>query len=155
LADGRDVGALVDWDSLDIEEVRITVCPWWDGPLTRTDVLDRLRAQAVDRPQVWVWVYHPPPSGSPTAQSAKREYGDDDLRAWMEELKPDIVLAGHVHDAPFVNGGSWVDRVGQTWTFNAGRVSMGNIPNHVIIDFDARTAFWYGGGETDEVSLDQ
>jgi Icc-related predicted phosphoesterase len=155
LAEGRDVGALVDWDSVDVDGVRITVCPWWDGPMTRDDVLAQLRAHAVDRPPTWVWVYHPPPSGSPTAQSARREFGDADLRAWIEELQPDVVLAGHVHDAPFVDGGSWSDRVGRTWTFNAGRVSVGAIPNHVIIDFDTRAAYWYGGGETDEIALDQ
>jgi Icc-related predicted phosphoesterase len=159
LAEGRDVGAKVDWDTVDItgdvDGVRITVCPWWDGPATREDVITRLRADAQDRPAKWVWVYHPPPSGSPTAQSAKREYGDDDLRAWIDELQPDIVLTGHVHDAPFVQNGSWRDHTGSTWTFNAGRTSMGAIPNHVILDFDARTASWYGGGESDAISLDQ
>ena len=155
LAGGRDVGAVVDWGSVDRDGARITVCPWWDGPETRADVDRWLRAQAVGRPDSWVWVYHPPPSGSPTARGTKREYGDDDLRAWIEELRPDIVLSGHVHEAPFTSEGSWVDRVGPSWAFNAGRIRTGSIPNHVILDLTARTAFWYGSGETADLSLDQ
>jgi Icc-related predicted phosphoesterase len=155
LLDGRTVGALVDGDTLDRDGVRITVCPWWDGPLTRDDVGALLRAQAHNRPPWWVWVYHPPPSGSPTARGTRREYGDDDLRSWIGELQPDLVLTGHVHEAPFISGGSWVDHAATTWTFNAGRLATGPIPNHVVLDLDQRTASWYGGGETAEIALDQ
>ena len=155
LLDGGALGALVDGDTLDRGDVRITICPWWDGPLTRDDVEAQLRGQAQNRPPWWVWVYHPPPSGSATAQGATREYGDADLRMWIEELRPDVVLSGHVHEAPFISRGSWVERVDSTWTFNAGRVALGAIPNHVVLDFERRTASWYGGGETAEIVLDQ
>jgi predicted phosphodiesterase len=155
LLEGGTVGALVDWDTFDRDDVRITVCPWWDGPLTRDDVEAQLREQARDRPAWWVWVYHPPPAGSATALGTKRDYGDADLRAWIGELQPDLVLSGHVHEAPFIDGGSWAERVHAAWTFNAGRVGIGTIPNHVVLDLEHRTASWYGGGETAEISLDQ
>jgi Icc-related predicted phosphoesterase len=155
LLDGRRVGALVDWDSLDTGDLRITVCPWWDGPLTRADVDAQLRAQAIDRPGQWIWVYHPPPFGSTTARGRARDYGDVDLRAWIGEHNPDVVLSGHVHDAPFMDGGSWVERIGQTLAFNAGRVAVGPIPNHVLLDLVEHTASWYGGGESAELAFDQ
>jgi Icc-related predicted phosphoesterase len=155
LLDGRAVGALVDGDTLDVADVRITVCPWWDGPSTRGDVGEQLREQARDRPRWWVWVYHPPPAGSPTARGTRREYGDDDLRGWIAELRPDVVLTGQVHEVPFVSGGSWVEQVDRSWTFNAGRLATGPIPNHVVVDFEQRTASWYGGGETAEIALGQ
>jgi Icc-related predicted phosphoesterase len=153
LLEGREVGALVDGDSIDRGEVRLTVCPWWDGPITRQDVDAQLRAQAVDRPRWWLWAYHPPPSGSPTALGRKREYGDDDLRAWIGELHPDVVLSGHVHEAPYVDGGSWFEQVGTTSIFNAGRLVAGHVPNHVALDLGAGVASWYGGGESGEVAL--
>jgi Icc-related predicted phosphoesterase len=155
LLDGRRVGALVDWDSLDVDSVRITVCPWWDGPLTRDDVDAQLRDQARDRPAQWVWVYHPPPSGSTTAKGTHRDYGDDELRSWIVEHQPEVVLSGHVHEAPFTNGGSWAERIGTTWTFNPGRLAMGPVPNHVVLDLGLGTASWYGGGETAEITLGQ
>lgn len=155
LLDGRDVGALVDGDSFDRDGVRITVCPWWDGPATRDDVGAQLRAEAHDRPPCWIWVYHPPPSGSPTAQGRQREWGDTDLRAWIDELRPDLVLSGHVHEAPFVDGGSWFEHADSTWTFNAGRLAVGPVPNHIALDLDQRLASWYGGGESAELALDQ
>jgi len=155
LLEGRHVGALVDGDSVDIDGVRVTVCPWWDGPSTRDDVDAQLREQANDRAPFWVWVYHPPPSGSPTALGTRREYGDQELRSWISELRPDLVLTGHVHEAPFVSGGSWFEHVGDTWTFNAGRLPMGPVPNHVALDLDRRLASWFGGGESAELALDQ
>ena len=48
---------------------------------------------------------------------------------------------GHIHEAPFKSGGSWVDRVGDTWLFNAGR-QIGDVPATIEIDFDRRTARW-------------
>jgi Icc-related predicted phosphoesterase len=100
-------------------------------------------------------VYHPPPSGSPTALGTRREYGDQELRSWISDLRPDLVLTGHVHEAPFVSGGSWFEHVGNTWTFNAGRLPMGPVPNHVALDLDSRLASWFGGGESAELALDQ
>jgi Icc-related predicted phosphoesterase len=155
LLEARALGAFVDGDSFEVDDVRVTVCPWWDGPSTRHDVEAQLRQQADERAAYWVWVYHPPPSGSPTALGSRREYGDEELRSWINELRPDLVLTGHVHEAPFVSSGSWYEQIGTTWTFNAGRVAVGSVPNHVTVDLQRRLASWYGGGESAELSLDQ
>ena len=53
----------------------------------------------------WIWVYHAPPSQSPTSWGGSRSYGDVELDKWIEEYQPDIVFAGHVHQAPFVKEG--------------------------------------------------
>ena len=41
-----------------------------------------------------------------------------------------------MHQSPFVKDGSWVDRIGETWVFNAGQ-QFGVPPTHIIIDTDA------------------
>ena len=55
----------VDGTSVDVGDTRFTICPWWDGPVTRDEVAAQLEAAAVDRPARWVWLYHAPPAGTP------------------------------------------------------------------------------------------
>ncbi len=88
-----------------------------------------------------------PPRGGPSAGSGSitrrlripiswggaRYFGDVELRAWIEQYRPDIVLSGHVHQSPFIPDGSWVDRIGPTWVFNAGQ-QPGALPTHIVID---------------------
>ena len=104
-------------------------------------VAAQLAADAVVRPDTWVWVYHWPPLGSPTCWTGKRDYGDSDLGGWIAEHRPDLVLTGHVHQPPFRRDGAWADRIGDTWVFNAGR-QIGPVPADVIIDLTERTATW-------------
>ena len=51
----------------------------------------------------------------------KKLLGDPYLLEWINRFKPDLVLSGHVHNAPFYPEGSWTDRIGDTRVFNAGR----------------------------------
>lgn len=44
--------------------------------------------------------------------------------------------------SPFVKDGSWVDRIGVTWVFNAGQ-QFGVPPAHVIIDTTIGEALWF------------
>jgi Icc-related predicted phosphoesterase len=87
-------------------------------------------------------VYHAPPAGSTTAWGGTRSYGDDALTGWIERYRPTAVLSGHVHHAPFVPDGSWVDRVGDSWVFNMGQ-QIGPAPAHIVIDTEAGEAFWF------------
>lgn len=135
-------GAVVDWQRWDGDGVRITVCPWWDGPKTRDDVDAQLRADATDRPDTWIWVYHHPPDESPTSWTGRRHIGDTDLNTWIAEHSPDLVLTGHIHDSPFKQDGSWIDRMGDSWVLNVGH-APGPIPPHAIIDTVTGQAEWW------------
>jgi Icc-related predicted phosphoesterase len=154
LDDLRALGIAVDGDSLVLDDTLVTVCPWWDGPIGREVVAAQLAADAARRPGVWIWVYHWPPMGSPTSWTGRGHYGDADLRSWIEELHPDGVLCGHVHDSPFKAAGSWVDLIGRTWVFNPGR-QIGPTPTHVVIDLAARSASWSSLAGEEEQSLNE
>ncbi len=149
----RSAGVVGDGDVVDVADHRITVCPWWDGPRTRDLVGEQLARDGADRHGAWIWVYHAPPADSPLSWTGSKHFGDEALVAWIGEHRPDIVLTGHVHQAPFRNGGSWADRIGSTWVFNAGR-QIGPVPAHVVVDTDARRAMWYSLAGNEVVDLD-
>lgn len=142
----------VDGASVDLGDTRFTVCPWWDGPVTRDQVRDQLAAAAVDRPERWVWLYHAPPAGTPLCHDGRRTFPDQDLADWIALHGPDLVLCGHIHQAPWVDGGSWHARLGDTWVFNAGK-QIGTVPPHITIDTDAGTAHWFGVFESETIDL--
>jgi Icc-related predicted phosphoesterase len=152
LADARRRGVAVDGDSLTVGDTRITICPWWDGPLGR-DALDaHLAAEAAQRGARWVWVYHWPPMDSPTCWTGRRHYGDAELGGWIERHAPDLVLTGHVHEPPFKPNGAWADRRGHTWVFNPGR-QIGPMPAHIDLDLGAGTAAWHSLLGSESLSL--
>lgn len=134
-------GLHVDGSSVDVEDVRFTICPWWDGPQSRDRTEAQLAAAAEGRPARWIWVYHSPPAGTVLCNSGSRSFPDDDLAGWIDRWQPDMVICGHIHQAPWVDGGGWIDRRGRTWAFNAGH-QPGPMPPHIVIDLDAMTADW-------------
>ena len=147
----RRLGVSTDGDSVEVGDTLFTVCPWWDGPSTRAEVdtqLERDAGTARAARRRWAWIYHSPPDQSPTSWGGKQHYGDTDLVAWIDRHRPDIVMTGHIHQSPFRQGGSWVDRIGDTWVFNAGR-QIGPVPCHVVIDDAEMHAMWFSlaGGE--------
>jgi Icc-related predicted phosphoesterase len=139
----RSLGVATDGDAVCAEDGTLfSVCPWWDGPKSRARVDAQLAADAVKPKSRWVWIYHAPPDNSPVSWAGKRHFGDADLVAWIERHKPDMVLTGHIHQSPFREGGSWVDKIGKAWVFNSGR-QIGPVPTHTIIDTDAGRAEWF------------
>jgi Icc-related predicted phosphoesterase len=145
-------GLYVDGASVDVGDTRFTICPWWDGPVTREEVAAQLAAAAVDRPARWVWLYHAPPAGTVLCHDGRRTVPDQDLADWIAEHQPDVVLCGHIHQAPWVEGGSWHARLGSTWVFNAGK-QIGKVPAHNTLDTEAGTATWFGVFESETLSL--
>ena len=141
LDEARAAGVAIDGDSVLIGDTLVTVCPWWDGPAGRALLDARLAADAARRPARWVWVYHWAPLGSPTCWTGRRAYGDADLAGWIGQHQPGLVLTGHVHEPPFKPDGSWADRIGATWAFNAGR-QIGPVPTSIAIDLEAGSASW-------------
>ena len=152
----RAIGAAelyVDNQSLQIGDVTVSAYGWWDGEQGRLELEDRLEKAAQTRSGTWIWVYHSPPSGSPLAWDGRREFGDSQVLDWITRFEPDIVLTGHIHQAPFVEGGGWADRVGRTWLFNAGQ-QISNVPAHILLDLDAGEATWITATDRATISLD-
>lgn len=137
----RSEGLHVDGDSFDLRDIRFTICPWWDGDLSRKDVEAQLAREAAVVKGRWIWVYHAPPEGSKTSWTGRQFIGDKFLRGWIDQYQPDIVLSGHIHNSPFFAAGSWIDQIGRTWVFNPGR-QIGPQPTTITLDLDAWTAEW-------------
>jgi len=153
LVPGKLPGVASDGDFLEIDDTAITICPWWDGPLGCRAVGRQLARDAARRCGRWIWVYHAPPADSPVSWAGTRHYGDAELVRWIHEYQPDAVLTGHIHQSPFRSGGSWVDRIGTTWVFNAGR-QIGPCPTHVVIDLAEHRAMWFSLAGNEVVPLD-
>ena len=141
LREAKADGLFVDGDSVQLNGARATICPWWDGPLSRAELEAMLVREAARGTGKWVWIHHAPPEGSPVSWTGKKLAGDEFLRGWIERFQPDMVLCGHIHNAPFYPQGAWVDRIGKTWVFNPGR-QIGASPTHIALDLDAMTAAW-------------
>lgn len=152
--EARELGVAIDGDTLTIGDTLFTVCPWWDGPLVREGIARQLAEAVKQRQGRWIWAHHAPPANSPTSWGGSRHLGDKELVDWIGEHKPDIVLSGHVHQSPFIRDGSWYDKVGDTWVFNAGH-QFGRPPAHIAIDLDAQTAYWLSAAGQQVIHLDQ
>ena len=154
MAKVRELGVPADGDLIDIGDVSISICPWWDGPASCAEVGELLARHAERRGRCWLWVYHAPPEGSPLSYTGTTHIGDAALSEWIRMYAPDVVLTGHIHQAPFRKGGSWADRIGTTWVFNAGR-QIGPSPTHVVVDLGARQASWFSQAGDELVRLDE
>ena len=125
-----------------MDGVLVTVCPWWDGPVSRGEIEAQLAREATRPREKWVWIHHAPPDRSPVSWTGKKFGGDDALIEWIKRFNPDIVLSGHIHNAPFYPDGSWVDRIGRTWVFNPGK-QIGPRPTFITLDLPPMTAQWF------------
>jgi Icc-related predicted phosphoesterase len=147
----RSAALAVDGDTVEVGDTLFTVCPWWDGPHARAGIEQMLDSASQRRSGRWVWVYHAPPEGV-LSWTGKRHYGDAVLPELVRRHSPTAVLCGHIHEAPFKNGGSWIDRMGDTWLFNAGR-QIGNVPARIEIDFTQQAARWISLAGMEEKAL--
>jgi len=151
LAEARAAGVAVDGDSVEVGDWLVTACAWWEGPETlarlEADLAGAARARTAAR---WLWAYHGPPEG-PLAWTGSRFYGDPELPRLVDTFAPDVVLGGHIHQAPFVTGGAWYEQRGTTWLFNGG-YQRGPVPTHTVLDLEQRTASWWSFDLADEMS---
>jgi Icc-related predicted phosphoesterase len=140
---------VADGHSTRIGQTLITACPWWDGPETQAAIARQLASAALEPHERWIWVYHAPPIDSPVSWGGKRSFGDECLVRWIGEFSPDLVVSGHVHNSPFIGGGSWADRIGSSWVFNTGQ-QIGPVPAHIVFDLEEQRAYWFSiyGNET-------
>jgi Icc-related predicted phosphoesterase len=147
----RSAVLAVDGDTVHVGNTLFTVCPWWDGPHARQRIERMLESAARRRDGRWVWVYHAPPVGV-LSWTGKRHYGDAALPDLIARYSPTAVLCGHIHEAPFRAGGSWAERIGETWLFNAGH-QIGDVPSRVEIDFALQAARWISLAGIEEKAL--
>ena len=154
IADLERYAIPADGESLTVGRLLITICPWWDGPNAQRAIAAQFAAAEPHREgREWMWVYHAPPPDTPVSWSGERYFGDAALVGWMAQHTPDYVVSGHVHEAPFVRNGSWVDRIGNAWLFNAGK-QVGAVPTMIAIDTDAKQAAWFSLDGAESVQLD-
>jgi Icc-related predicted phosphoesterase len=154
LSGSQHEGVLADGESARLGDTLITACPWWDGAIVKAGIGEQLAAAAASkREKRWIWIHHAPPAKSPTSWGGDRYFGDVELLEWINQYQPDMVLSGHVHQSPFVEDGSWVDRIGTTWVFNTGQ-QFGAPPAHIIIDTEADEALWFSSAGNQFVRLD-
>jgi Icc-related predicted phosphoesterase len=98
-------------------------------------------------------VHHAPPDGYGVSWTGKQFAGDAFLVSIINELGPQYVFSGHIHNSPFRNGGAWASLVGRTWTFNAGR-QLGAPPSFIELDLASKKARWISQAGNEEISLE-
>jgi Icc-related predicted phosphoesterase len=138
----RAEGLFVDGESALLGETRVTACPWWNGPMSRAELENLLARESAKSAGRWIWSHHEPPEGARVSWTGNKLLGDRFLREWIGRFEPDLVLSGHIHNAPFYPEGSWIDRIGKTWVFNPGR-QPGSYPAYIVLDFEALVAEWF------------
>jgi Icc-related predicted phosphoesterase len=141
IRDAKAEGMFVDGDSLEDDGVLFTVCPWWDGPVSKAELEAQLARESQRARNRWIWVHHAPPAGSPVCWTGKKFVGDESLLQWIKRFEPDVVFSGHIHNSPFHAAGSWVDQIGKTWVFNPGK-QIGPCPTYIALDLDTMEAEW-------------
>jgi len=149
--EARASGVHVDGDSFDLDGWRLTACAWWEGPETLAALEASLDDAGRGRPPRWLWAYHGPPEG-PLSWTGSRHHGDPELPRLLEAHQPDLVLCGHIHQAPFTADGSWVERRGGTWLFNAGH-ERGPLPTSIELDLQADRASWRSSAGRGQLDL--
>jgi Icc-related predicted phosphoesterase len=139
----------VDNQTVTLDGLTISVCPWWDGPVTREAVVQFLEESAADRTANWAWLYHSPPKNTPIAWTGKKDLGDEFLNTLIARYHPDFVFCGHIHNAPYRDEGGWIVREGGAWCFNPGR-QMAEIPCYIELDTDTNAVKWVSDFDIEE-----
>ena len=93
------------------------------------EVGEKLRAE---HGYPWLVLHHEPPCGTRVGG----HIGHLGVISDIDVHRPDYLLSGHLHQQPFVSGGAFQDRIGNTLCLNAGQVDPGSsaTPNHIILE---------------------
>ncbi len=138
-------GLVVDMGCFENNDLRILSFPWWEDEAERDSVAAWLetRHQPSDH-RVVFWVHHAPPKGTKTSWSGKRDLGDPTVVEWIRRYSPDLVLCGHIHNAPYYPPeGSWIDMIGDTVITNGGHQTGGK-PATITVEVENGTLTWCG-----------
>lgn len=142
----------VDGEPCSLGSWLFSLCPWTDGPETAEFVRNHLDDTVPGDGQTWVWLHHAPPADTRISTTGRRDHGDSTLVRAIHRRQPQIVLSGHVHQAPFVGEGCWYDIVGGTLVMNPGRQD-GEWPAHIELDAEDATATWRSVAGVESVSI--
>lgn len=129
----------VDGQYFYLENTLFSICPWWNGSHVRNAMVNMLKEHSKMDCENWVWLHHAPPMGSKISYTRKGNAGDPYVKKLVSRYKPDFLLCGHIHGAPYSQEGSWCDKIGDTWSFNAGK-QTGEYPSNITIDLAQNTA---------------
>lgn len=142
----------VDGDSVAIADDLFSVCPWWDGPVTREAMQTFIDADRLKPHKRWFWLHHAPPDQSLVSWTGKKHFGDEHLNELITTHHPHFIFSGHVHNSPFREHGSWIDKIGETWVFNPG-YEMSSLPPYIVLDLEKMQAKWVSSMGTEQVDL--
>jgi Calcineurin-like phosphoesterase len=92
------------------------------------------RPSRIFHPEVWLpkirqqhgaaigslWLMHEHPAGTALCPRAGFMAGLDEWRKAIEDYQPWVIVSGHDHQTPLVNG-NWWDRIGRTTCINVGQ----------------------------------
>lgn len=82
--------------------------------------LEELEREAGD-PSRTIFVVHTPPSETQLDMTwGRRHFGSEGVRQWLKQSRKHLVLSGHVHEAPFINEGTWREEVEGTLCMQPG-----------------------------------
>lgn len=149
----RFEGLRTDGGSCAVGDHFFSVLGWWEAEESRHALEEQLERQAGEvGDRRWIWIYHPPPRGSRVAWTGSEDNGDRFLGSWIARHRPWLVLTGHVHNAPFVEGGAWVDAVDDTRVLNNGK-QPGQVPTMSVIDLETGRAVWASAEDARQARL--
>ena len=95
----------------------------------------------------WIVIHHEPPAGINLAKADRMaDMGNSFLSENLREFQPDIVLSGHVHNAPFLHG-TCCEQYAKSHCFNVGHQSDSAKPHWVEIALNDRdwNFIWHRG----------
>ena len=131
------------------DDICIISCfPWSDTGSSYAETLkedQRLHQQHPNATRVWL--HHEPAQGSACSWMGSGYSGNFYLQHLLRDYKPDFLLSGHIHCAPFV-GGRAIEQMFDTTCLNPGSAATRQdefyspIPNYCLIDTKAKTAEW-------------
>lgn len=99
----------------------------------------------------WLVLMHEPPIDTALAIDCHTTEAAF-TRQIIELAQPDFSVHGHIHEAPFREGGSWRAQLGETTCFNAGQSPTGELPHYILLDWRTGTdpvVRWWGGDRED------
>lgn len=117
-------------------DVTVTSVPWKCADPAWFDTPSRWRRETANS---WLVLEHEPPRDTAVGAGAITRLLEDSPAM---DFAPDFVLSGHMRFAPWLPGGSWWDRRGRTFVFNAGFDPDGAFPCHILLDTVKREAIW-------------